>query len=163
MGILSTQPIDKDASVPWGIRVADSVMAPYHQHLYNVRIDPAVGSRNNSFMHSDSVRLPRDKEMNPLGTGYQGHTGSPSGPAGRQYRRRPDLQDNQPVHPKSRVLNTDRIQGRSYPVANASCPAGLLALEAFGVRRAPAVGDEISRQTTVSGWRLHEPLEQCIG
>lgn len=69
-GILSTQPIDKDASVPWGTRVADGVMAPYHQHLFNVRIDPAVGGRKNSFVHSDSVRLPWDKELNPLGTGY---------------------------------------------------------------------------------------------
>jgi len=69
-GILSTQPIDKDAKVPWGTRVADGVMAPYHQHLFNVRIDPAVGGHKNSFVYSDSVRLPWDKELNPLGTGY---------------------------------------------------------------------------------------------
>lgn len=69
-GILSTQPIDKDASVSWGTRVADGVMAPYHQHLFNVRIDPAIGGHKNSFVYSDSVRLPWDKELNPLGTGY---------------------------------------------------------------------------------------------
>ncbi|KAE8139456.1 copper amine oxidase [Aspergillus pseudotamarii] len=51
-GILSTQLINKDAKVPWGTPVADGVMAPYHQHLFNLRIDPA------------------DAYINPLGTGY---------------------------------------------------------------------------------------------
>ncbi|CAI6101204.1 unnamed protein product [Clonostachys chloroleuca] len=69
-GILSTQPIDADAKVPWGTRVGDGVMAPYHQHIFNVRIDPAVGGPNNSFVYSDSVRMDWDEELNPLGTGY---------------------------------------------------------------------------------------------
>ncbi|CAH0023275.1 unnamed protein product [Clonostachys rhizophaga] len=69
-GILSTQPIDADAKVPWGTRVGDGVMAPYHQHIFNVRIDPAVGGRNNSFVYSGSVRMDWDEELNPLGTGY---------------------------------------------------------------------------------------------
>lgn len=69
-GILSTQPIGKDDRVPWGTRVADGVMAPYHQHLFNIRIDPAVGGHKNSFVTSDSVVMPRDEKLNPLGTGY---------------------------------------------------------------------------------------------
>ncbi|CAG8943057.1 unnamed protein product [Penicillium salamii] len=69
-GILSTQPIEKDAKVPWGTRVADGVMAPYHQHLFNIRIDPAVGGHLNSFASTDSVPIPWDNELNPLGTGY---------------------------------------------------------------------------------------------
>ena len=69
-GILSTQPIDHKANVPWGTRVADGVMAPYHQHLFNVRIDPAVGDDKNTLVYSDSVRMPWDKDLNPLGTGY---------------------------------------------------------------------------------------------
>ncbi|KAI3204309.1 hypothetical protein CBS147311_3984 [Penicillium roqueforti] len=69
-GILSTQPIDKDAKVPWGTRVADGVMAPYHQHLFNIRIDPAVGGHSNSFASTDSVPIPWDDDLNPLGTGY---------------------------------------------------------------------------------------------
>lgn len=69
-GILSTQPISKDAKVPWGTRVADGVMAPYHQHLFNVRIDPAVGGHANSFASTDSVPLDWDESLNPLGTGY---------------------------------------------------------------------------------------------
>ncbi|KAE8155079.1 copper amine oxidase [Aspergillus avenaceus] len=69
-GILSTQPIDKDAAVPWGTRVADGVMAPCHQHLFNLRIDPAVGGHQNSFASTDSVPIPWDETLNPLGTGY---------------------------------------------------------------------------------------------
>ncbi|RAH52454.1 copper amine oxidase [Aspergillus piperis CBS 112811] len=69
-GILSTQPIDKDAKVAWGTRVADGVMAPYHQHLFNLRIDPAVGGLKNSFASTDTVPLPWDEDLNPLGTGF---------------------------------------------------------------------------------------------
>lgn len=69
-GILSTQPIDEHAVVPWGTRVADGVMAPYHQHLFNLRIDPAVGGHSNSLVYSDSVAMDWDQTLNPLGTGY---------------------------------------------------------------------------------------------
>ncbi|RAK88253.1 copper amine oxidase [Aspergillus costaricaensis CBS 115574] len=69
-GILSTQPIDKDAKVAWGTRVADGVMAPYHQHLFNLRIDPAMGGHKNSFASTDTVPLPWDEDLNPLGTGF---------------------------------------------------------------------------------------------
>ena len=64
-GILSTQPIEEDAKVPWGTRVADRVMAPYHQHLFNIRIDPAVGGHQNTFVTSDSVRMPWDESSTP--------------------------------------------------------------------------------------------------
>ncbi|XRM38196.1 hypothetical protein ABZX51_001627 [Aspergillus tubingensis] len=69
-GILSTQPIGKDVVVPWGTRVADGVMAPYHQHLFSLRIDPAIGGVHNSFASTDSVAMPWDDQLNPLGTGY---------------------------------------------------------------------------------------------
>ena len=70
-GILSTQPIERDTKVPWGTLVGDGVMAPYHQHLFNVRIDPAIGGDKNTLVYSDSVRLPWDQDLNPLGTGYK--------------------------------------------------------------------------------------------
>ncbi|GKZ39259.1 hypothetical protein AbraIFM66950_012182, partial [Aspergillus brasiliensis] len=69
-GILSTQPIDEDAKVPWGTRVADGVMAPNHQHIFNLRIDPAVGGHKNSFASTDTVPLPWDEDLNPLGHGF---------------------------------------------------------------------------------------------
>lgn len=69
-GILSTQPIAKGTKVPWGTVVADGVMAPYHQHIFNLRIDPAIGGHKNSLTISDSEALPWDEELNPYGTGY---------------------------------------------------------------------------------------------
>ncbi|RAL02360.1 amine oxidase catalytic domain-containing protein [Aspergillus ibericus CBS 121593] len=69
-GILSTQPINEDAKVPWGTCVADGVMAPYHQHLFNLRIDPAVGGHKNNFASTDSVFIPWDDNLNPLGTRF---------------------------------------------------------------------------------------------
>ncbi|KAI9826483.1 MAG: hypothetical protein M1819_007332 [Sarea resinae] len=69
-GILSTQPIAKGVKVPWGTRVADGVMAPYHQHIFNLRIDPAIGGHENSLTLTDSEALPWDETLNPYGTGY---------------------------------------------------------------------------------------------
>ncbi|PPJ52820.1 hypothetical protein CBER1_11295 [Cercospora berteroae] len=69
-GILSTQPAEKNAKVPWGTLVADGVMAPYHQHLFNTRIGPAVGGHENTFAYTDAVPMPWDDKLNPLGTGY---------------------------------------------------------------------------------------------
>ena len=69
-GILSTQPIAKNSKVPWGTRVSDGVMAPNHQHIFNIRIDPAIGGHKNSLSVSDSEALPWDQELNPYGNGY---------------------------------------------------------------------------------------------
>ncbi|KAK7432956.1 hypothetical protein QQZ08_000427 [Neonectria magnoliae] len=71
-GILSTQPVDPEPSVqvPWGTRVADGVLAAYHQHFFNLRIDPAIGGLKNSFSSTDSVPMPWDEVINPLGVGY---------------------------------------------------------------------------------------------
>lgn len=69
-GILSTQPIAKGVKVPWGTLVADGVMAPYHQHIFNLRIDPAIGGHKNSLTITDSEAMPWDEEPNPYGTGY---------------------------------------------------------------------------------------------
>ncbi|KAF7585603.1 hypothetical protein BBP40_010487 [Aspergillus hancockii] len=69
-GILSTQLINKEAKVPWKSHVADGEMAPCHQHLSNLRIDPAVGRHRNSFASTDSVTMPWDENIKSLGTGY---------------------------------------------------------------------------------------------
>ncbi|KAH7127907.1 copper amine oxidase [Dactylonectria estremocensis] len=68
-GILSTVPIAPGASVPWGVNVNHGVMAPYHQHVFSLRIDPALDGDKNSFVEEDSVAMPFD-ENNPVGVGY---------------------------------------------------------------------------------------------
>ncbi|KAF2463782.1 copper amine oxidase [Lindgomyces ingoldianus] len=42
-GILSTAPIGISDQVPYGTVVAPGVLAPYHQHLFCLRIDPSLG------------------------------------------------------------------------------------------------------------------------
>jgi primary-amine oxidase len=72
-GIVSTAPIPVGQSVPFGTNVAPGVMAPYHQHLFCLRIDPAVGGWRNSLLVEESHPLPVDNG-NPPGT--DGHNGS---------------------------------------------------------------------------------------
>ncbi|KAN0106449.1 putative copper amine oxidase [Hyaloscypha variabilis] len=68
-GILSTAPIDSGATVPWGTNVNEGVMAPFHQHVFSLRIDPTIDGDKNSFIEEDSVAMPMD-EKNPFGVGY---------------------------------------------------------------------------------------------
>ncbi|CAG9983778.1 unnamed protein product [Clonostachys byssicola] len=69
-GILSTMPIDNDGTtVPWGTIVGPGVMAAYHQHVFSLRIDPAIDGHNNTVFYEDSVPIPVD-ELNPYGMGY---------------------------------------------------------------------------------------------
>ena len=69
-GILSTMPIDNGVSVPWGTTVGPGVMAAYHQHLFCLRIDPAIDGHSNTVTYEDSVALPEDKLLNPFNVGY---------------------------------------------------------------------------------------------
>jgi primary-amine oxidase len=68
-GILSTVSIAPGATVPYGTIVNEGVMAPYHQHVFALRIDPALDGDKNSFMEEDSVAMPFDED-NPVGVGY---------------------------------------------------------------------------------------------
>lgn len=73
-GILSTAPHDINAKerVPYGTVVAPGVLAPYHQHLFSLRIDPAIDGHNNSLAIEESTRLPTNDPNvhNPFGVGY---------------------------------------------------------------------------------------------
>lgn len=69
-GILSTAPIAIGDSVPFGTVVAPGVLAPYHQHLFCLRIDPAIDGHANSLVVTESAPMPLDDDTNPHGTGY---------------------------------------------------------------------------------------------
>lgn len=68
-GILSTVPIAPGAQVPYGTIVNEGVMAPYHQHIFSLRIDPCIDGDKNTFVEEDSVPMPLD-DANPHGVGY---------------------------------------------------------------------------------------------
>ncbi|KAL3444541.1 copper amine oxidase [Aspergillus insuetus] len=68
-GILSTVPIDHGVQVPWGTNVNEGVMAPNHQHVFCLRIDPAIDGHNNTFVEEDSLPMLLNHD-NPLGVGF---------------------------------------------------------------------------------------------
>lgn len=73
-GILSTAPIAVDfkEKVHYGTVVAPGVLAPYHQHLFSLRIDPALDGQNNSLVIEESKALPVGDQSvhNPFSVGY---------------------------------------------------------------------------------------------
>ncbi|KAJ6021095.1 hypothetical protein N7540_006599 [Penicillium herquei] len=71
-GILSTCPINIGDSVGYGTVVAPGVLAPYHQHLFSLRIDPAIDGISNSLQVEESYAMPIDDPSthNPFGVGY---------------------------------------------------------------------------------------------
>ncbi|KIW33597.1 hypothetical protein, variant [Cladophialophora immunda] len=73
-GIVSTVPTNVGDKVPFGTTVAPGVMAPYHQHLFCLRIDPAVGGWKNSLVVEESHAMPLESQdptiHNPFGVGY---------------------------------------------------------------------------------------------
>ncbi|KAJ5682294.1 hypothetical protein N7462_005459 [Penicillium macrosclerotiorum] len=71
-GILSTCPINSTDNVGYGTIVAPGVLAPYHQHLFSLRIDPAIDGQRNSLQIEESHPLPIDDPTvhNPIRVGY---------------------------------------------------------------------------------------------
>lgn len=72
-GILSTTPFDNEdpasGNVPWATNVGPGVSAPFHQHMFSFRVDPAVDGFENTVFFEESVPLPPGEE-NPFGAGY---------------------------------------------------------------------------------------------
>ncbi|KAL4881325.1 copper amine oxidase [Aspergillus karnatakaensis] len=71
-GILSTNPINLNENLPfpYGTVVAPGVMAPYHQHLFSLRIDPAIDGYKNSVLVEDSVPMAVSDPKNAIRVGY---------------------------------------------------------------------------------------------
>jgi len=68
-GILSTSPIDEGIEVPWGTVVHPGVLATYHQHIFSLRVDPAIDGHDNRLVYDEAHAMPRD-DFNPHGVGY---------------------------------------------------------------------------------------------
>ncbi|KAL8735616.1 MAG: hypothetical protein Q9166_000785 [cf. Caloplaca sp. 2 TL-2023] len=66
-GIVSTQPTDVE--VPWGSIVHPGVLAAHHQHIFSLRIDPAIDGHNNRLIYEEAHPMPRS-DFNPHGVGY---------------------------------------------------------------------------------------------
>ena len=72
-GMLNTYVLAPDEpSNKWGTEVADRVIAHNHQHIFNIRIDPAVDGQNNTVIQSDAVPAEEEvgSEENFYGNGF---------------------------------------------------------------------------------------------
>lgn len=68
-GVVSTQYIDPGKTSKWGNVVSPSVFAASHQHVFSVRIDPAIEGHNNTVQVCDTITPPWGPE-NPNGTAF---------------------------------------------------------------------------------------------
>ncbi|CCX31810.1 Similar to Copper amine oxidase 1; acc. no. Q12556 [Pyronema omphalodes CBS 100304] len=68
-GILSTSPIDQGLEVPWGTVVHPGVLAASHQHIFSLRVDPAIDGQGNKVVIEEAHAMPLGPQ-NPHGTGY---------------------------------------------------------------------------------------------
>uniref|UniRef100_A0A060T8X0 Amine oxidase n=1 Tax=Blastobotrys adeninivorans TaxID=409370 RepID=A0A060T8X0_BLAAD len=69
-GIVSTQAIDAGKRSQWGNIVSPGALAASHQHIFSMRIDPAIDGHKNSAVINETVSVPWD-EKNPYGTGFK--------------------------------------------------------------------------------------------
>jgi primary-amine oxidase len=81
-GIVSTMPVAKDTHTPWGTVVAPGVVAVNHQHLFNVRIDPALDGQSNTIIYDDAVPVVDDSELDPTGCAFRVDTTKITKPGG---------------------------------------------------------------------------------
>lgn len=68
-GIVSTQPVDEGVEVPWGTIVHPGVLASHHQHIFSLRVDPAIDGTKNRLVYDEARPMPRS-DFNPHGVGY---------------------------------------------------------------------------------------------
>ena len=68
-GIVSTQPVDPGVDVPWGTVVHPGVLAVHHQHIFSLRVDPAIDGHANRLVYDETHPMPLS-EFNPHGVGY---------------------------------------------------------------------------------------------
>lgn len=70
-GIVSVVNIDPNKSSDWGNVVSPGALAQYHQHIFCVRIDPAIDGHANTVVMQESLPLLPDARTNPNGNRYQ--------------------------------------------------------------------------------------------
>jgi primary-amine oxidase len=70
-GIVSVVNIDPGKTSPWGNVVSGGALAQNHQHLFCIRIDPAIDGHNNTVVAEESLPMPISRELNPYGNGYE--------------------------------------------------------------------------------------------
>jgi primary-amine oxidase len=68
-GVANTMALMPGEKPVYGTEVAPQLNAPYHQHIFNVRLDMSLDGENNSVYEVNSKRVPRG-EQNPYGNAF---------------------------------------------------------------------------------------------
>ncbi|KAJ5363080.1 copper amine oxidase [Penicillium brevicompactum] len=111
-GILSTTPINVGDNVPYGTIVAPGVLAPYHQHLFSLRIDPAIDGHNNSLQIEESYPMPIDTPTFDHTGKAQAQVDSYANPFGVGYATRSSIVDHEGG------LDLDFTKNRTFKIVN---------------------------------------------
>ena len=67
-GIVSVVNIDPGKTSPYGNVVSPGALAQNHQHIFAVRIDPAIDGQANTIFTEESIPIPMNSKTNPLAT-----------------------------------------------------------------------------------------------
>ncbi|CZR49497.1 putative peroxisomal amine oxidase (copper-containing) [Fusarium proliferatum ET1] len=120
-GILNTSN-SKQAMPRYGTKVSDSVVAHNHQHIFSLRVDPAIDGPNNSVSQCDAVAgtVSPTTQADPLGNAFHSQTTILKEAQGVDY-----------CHASSRtwdIINPNNINPTSgmpvsYKIVNNQCPA----------------------------------------
>jgi len=70
-GIVSVVNIDPGKTSPYGNVVSPGALAQNHQHVFAVRIDPAIDGQANTIFTEESLPIPMNPKTNPFGNGYE--------------------------------------------------------------------------------------------
>ena len=70
-GIVSVVNIDKGKTSPYGNIVSPGALAQNHQHIFAVRIDPAIDGHKNTIFREETLPIPMNPDNNPQGNGYE--------------------------------------------------------------------------------------------
>ena len=70
-GIVSVVNIDPGKTSPYGNVVSPGALAQNHQHIFAVRIDPAIDGHQNTIVKEESLPIPMNAKTNPHGNGYE--------------------------------------------------------------------------------------------
>ena len=68
-GIMNTTSIMRGEKSEYGTEVAPQLNAPYHQHIFNARLDMCLDGQNNSVYEVNSKQVPRG-DRNPHGNAF---------------------------------------------------------------------------------------------
>ena len=138
-GIVSTIPIDNEngLTVPWSTNVGPNISAPNHQHIFSLRIDPAIDGFKNTVVYEINVPLStsvhRNKVSDSFGVGYVAETtvlekscfAENDAEKGRVFKIR-----------KDNVINSISCAPVAYKIQTVSSPKMLMSPTSYNRRRA---------------------------